>query len=208
MYSSLLYTSSPIWLQESLIAAQCLGRNLLREGSRFRRALADIQRTQWLTKQELEDYQLRRLTEIVRHASLHVPFYRDLFAVHGIAVDSLRSLADFTRLPTLTKRQVIDAGDTMLAENFRGLKFKAHTSGTTGTFLRGYRDITSMSRENAFLWRHLLWAGLRRGDRRAWLRGDMIVPLNQGRPPFWRYNRGGKNLIFSGLHLSEGKADA
>jgi phenylacetate-CoA ligase len=53
----------------------------------------------------------------------------------------------------------------------------------------------------------LLWAGLRRGDRRAWLRGDMVVPLGQARPPFWRYNRTDNMLMLSPFHLSEANAD-
>jgi len=49
-------------------------------------------------------------------------------------------------------------------------------------------------------------AGLRRGDRRAWMRGDMIVPATQEKPPYWRVNRAENMLMLSSYHLSESAA--
>jgi phenylacetate-CoA ligase len=71
-----------------------------------------------------------------------------------------------------------------------------------------FQDLAAINRENAFIWRQLAWAGLRRGDRRAWMRGDMIVPARQRQPPYWRSNRAENTLMLSSYHLSESSAPA
>jgi phenylacetate-CoA ligase len=40
------------------------------------------------------------------------------------------------------------------------------------------------------------------------MRGDMIVPAAQEKPPYWRVNRAEKNLMLSSYHLSESAAPA
>ena len=103
-----------------------LARNRMRESGRFSRALAEIERTQWCSKEELRDYQLQRMCAIVQHAAKNVPYYRALFEEHGLDPGSFRSLEDFGRIPVLTKRQVVQAGDasdgqtTFTASSSRG----------------------------------------------------------------------------------------
>ena len=206
MYSSAPYKASPVWVQEWLLAGRSLLRNRMREGGRFRRALAEIERTQWNSKEELLEYQLKRMSALVQHAAKNVPYYRALFEEHGLDPGTFRRLEDFARIPLLTKQQVVQAGDALVAASFRGIKFAGSTSGTTGMYLRGYRDLTSIARENAFLRRQLEWAGFRSGDRRAWLRGDEIVSLEQAAPPFWRWNRADHMLMLSSYHLSDDSA--
>ncbi|MCL4748465.1 MAG: phenylacetate--CoA ligase family protein, partial [Burkholderiaceae bacterium] len=58
------------------------------------------------------------------------------------------------------------------------------------------------------IWRQLEWAGLRRGDRRAWLRGDLVVPADAAGPPFWRMNHAENMLMLSSYHLAESNVPA
>ena len=43
---------------------------------------------------------------------------------------------------------------------------------------------------------------------RATLRGEMIVPLDRGAPPFWFWNRYDNQLLISSRHLRDACADA
>lgn len=57
----------------------------------------------------------------------------------------------------------------------------------------------------AALDRHYKWAGCelsKHGDRIAVIRGNVIVPLTQQEPPFWRYNRTHNQILLSSFHLS------
>ena len=122
--------------------------------------------------------------------------------------DGRSSPDDLSRLPLLTKQDVVKAGLALVARRAGLLRFKGTTSGSTGLSLTGYRDLRSIRYENAFIARQLSWAGMRRGDRRAWIRGDMVVPAGQGCPPFWRLNRADNMLMLSSFHLSEAHSPA
>ncbi|ENM5859990.1 phenylacetate--CoA ligase family protein, partial [Vibrio mimicus] len=76
------------------------------------------------------------------------------------------------------------------------------TSGTTGTPLTILQDMRSVIREQAFVARQMAWAGYRKGDKRAWIRGDMVVPLSQKQGPFWRYSWFEQMIIMSSFHLT------
>jgi phenylacetate-CoA ligase len=78
----------------------------------------------------------------------------------------------------------------------------AHTSGTTGSPLTVYYSKQDFARRHAFLDRCRRWAGVRIGQKRATFTGRSIVPPGQRKPPFWRYNSPGKQLLFSAYHLS------
>ncbi len=77
----------------------------------------------------------------------------------------------------------------------------AATSGTTGTPLDVYRSLGSILWEEAFHLQHWHWAGWKRGQRQAVLRGDLVVPVERLRPPFWFKDPAGAQLVLSARHL-------
>lgn len=170
---------------------------MLREGRAFEAMATQIHQSQWWSAHELRDFQSRRLSTIVEFAARNVPYYRDSFRALGL---------DFDQLPLITKSDVRKGGRSFISERHQGPLFSGSTSGTTGTPLTLYQDLSAINRENAFIWRQLNWAGLRRGERRAWMRGDMIVPADQEKPPYWRLNRSENMLMLSSYHLSEAAA--
>lgn len=206
MFKHALYKRCPIWLQELMISSRELARKTLREGWRFRQVLEEIRETQWFDKQHLHEYQTERVVAIVEHAARNVPYYRRLFADYGLRPGDISSLEDFSKVPYLTKQQIVQDPQSFLAEDVPGFLFEGSTSGTTGAPLKVYQDLRSIVREHAFLYRNLQWAGFKEGERRAWFRGDMIVPVDQRQPPFWRKNWIGDTLMMSSYHLSEQNA--
>jgi len=54
--------------------------------------------------------QNRQLCSLVRHAGSRVPFYRDLYAAHGLSVAAFRGLPDLSSLPIVDKRLMRAAG--------------------------------------------------------------------------------------------------
>ena len=110
-------------------------------------------------------------------------------------------------MPLLTKDDI--------RANFESLRSRAvprrsiragHTSGTTGTPLTVEYDRDTVWMTYAVFDRHYRWAGCRMGrdgDRIAVARGNVIVPLDQRQPPFWRHNRRQNQLLLSSFHLSQ-----
>jgi len=206
LFSSPAYLRSPTWMQEWMLSARGWARSSLREGAAFRTALADVERTQWLDEAALAAHQLARLKASLVHAAEHVPFYQQRFRSAGFDPRDVAHLSDLSKVPELTKRDVFDAGAAMLSTSHRGPRFSASSSGTTGMSLTGWRDMNSINRENAFVWRQMHWAGMKLGDRRVWMRGDKMVPATQKQPPYWRHNSGEHMLMMSSYHLSEANA--
>ena len=202
MYSSPFYRRAPIRVQEAAIGVRERILMALREGRRFRRVLAEINQSQWSGPAELAALQRFNVLRVVRHAARNVPYYRELFARNGWRPEDFADVGDLNRLPIVTKKDVLQKPDQFVSTQVSGPRFRISTSGTTGTPLSMVEDVAAIVRENAFIWRHLEWAGFKRGQRRAWLRGDMVVPIEQRAAPFWRYNRPANMLMMSSYHIS------
>lgn len=208
MFTSFAYRHSPIWAQELLTSAQSSLRNAMREGRAFETVAAQVHESQWWSEQELRDFQARKLRTILESATRHVPYYRNKYRPLGLDFEEMELPGAVASLPLITKADVRKGGKSLISERKRGPLFSGSTSGTTGAPLTLYQDLAAINRENAFIWRQLTWAGLRRGDRRAWMRGDMIVPATQEKPPYWRVNHAENMLMLSSYHLSESSAPA
>lgn len=208
MLGSLVYRLHPVWAQEWILSAKSAVRNRMREGRAFSAVAAQLQESQWWSEQRLRDFQRRQLREVIGAALRDVPYYRERYRRLAAEPDHPDIVKLIERLPVIGKSEVRDAGRALVSERKRGPRFQGSTSGTTGAPLTLYQDLHAITRENAFIWRQLSWAGMRRGDRRAWIRGDMIVPAGQGSPPFWRMNRAENMLMLSSYHLSDRAARA
>jgi phenylacetate-CoA ligase len=200
MFSSALYKRAPVSLQSALISLRALTRKLLREGAQFEQLLREIEKTQQLSAADLATWQEVMLKRLLVHAALQVPFYRDLAL--GMTVADASAFDALKAFPVLDKAVVRNSASRFMAANARPPLFKGSTSGTTGSPLVLLQDLHAINRENTFVWRQLKWAGLNVGDRRAWMRGDLVVPVDVDVPPFWRLNYAESMLMFSSYHLS------
>lgn len=205
---SALYRRAAPALQEHLLAAQSHLRALLTEQASLRRARQAIGESQWLAPERWQALQLEEARSLALHAARRVPYYRELFGRLGVDPLTWRSLDDLHALPELSRDDVIEAGASLLAEGGPWLRFKGSTSGTTGRAMLGWRDRASIAVEQAFVERQAAWAGYRPGERRAWLRGDPVVPAHQSDGPLWRLNRAENMLMLSSYHLSPGNGAA
>ena len=95
-----------------------------------RRNLRDLHRTR--------DAKLRRL---VRYASRHVPFYRDLFEACGVRPDTIRTVEDLERLPIIDKARLQTRHTSELISDDYGSSdelIMLRTSGSSGMPLELY----------------------------------------------------------------------
>lgn len=80
------------------------------------------------------------------------------------------------------------------------------TSGTSGSPLEVFRSIDSVIWEEAFHLQFWHWAGHARGKPQAVLRGDQVADLSRREPPFWSWDRFGRQLFVSTRHLTRNTA--
>ncbi|MBI2352391.1 MAG: phenylacetate--CoA ligase family protein [Deltaproteobacteria bacterium] len=125
-----------------------------------------LERSQYQEPQVLRSYQERRLQNLVDHAYRNVPYYRGLFDSIRLKPSDIKTLADLSKLPVLSKETLRTHLKDLIAVNARRFLPRLYrTSGSTGTPLTIYNDRVSNALEFATYWWHWGWGGYRMGDR-------------------------------------------
>lgn len=200
-----IYRLSPVALQNALLSAFSWRLNRQRFGGRFPEYRTLLEQSQWWDPSRMRAWQAERLRRLLAHAYENVPYYRDAFRRHGYDPARFQGLEDLEKLPVLSRDIVKHRGNELIARGAKGALTEGHTSGTTGSPITIFYDEDTVAMNYAVMDRQYRWAGLRLdadGDRVAVLRGNVIVPLEQKRPPYWRRNRALNQLICSSFHLS------
>ena len=197
-----IYSHGPIWFQN--LAVTLYGAKIHREryGRKFTDKLEEFERNEWLSQDELVDYQNRKLERLIRHAYDHVPYYQLRMNELKLKPADIRTVSDLYKLPVLTRAELKKNLPALKARNYPRWQVRAgHTSGTTGSPLEIFWDNEMCVVNNVVDWRQKKWAGLRYGDRIALLVGRVVVRPGQTQPPFWRTNLIHHQLFFSSFHL-------
>jgi phenylacetate-CoA ligase len=172
-----------------------------RRGFRFQEYRNVLNKVASYTPEQLAHYKNQKLQRVIRHCYQHVPYYQDLFRRLRLRPEDFQTPADLEKLPLLTKSIVVNEFDKLIARNrMNWLCRLAKTSGTTGSPGKFLRDFDAINFENACAWRQWEQAG-DTGQRRITLRGEVVVPMTQTEPPFWRYNPVENELLMCGFHL-------
>jgi phenylacetate-CoA ligase len=204
----LLYQKTPIWMQNSIVSLLGWRLDHKRYGERFHRVLREYEkRTAW-TADDLRLFRDERIRSFVMHCEKNVPYYRKLFRDLRISAVDIRGLADLKELPVLDKNTVQERHGEFLAENVRASgRLITHTSGTTGSGLQFATTPQALAEQWAVWWRYRRWHGIQRDTWCGYFGGRSVVPLSQKNPPFWRFNRPGKQIMFSAYHMTPGNID-
>lgn len=181
-------------------------RSLMRENMLSRAMLKQLGENEALDAEQLRQLGLRHLHRSMQTAIATLPFYSGISADFTVAQAAQVLREQFPiidKLTLLSERATLypNGGDKRLWQA------AGKTSGTTGTPLTIFRSARSVLMENAFVQRHWTWGGYGAGMTRATLRGDLVVPLAQQRPPFWFWNRYDRQLLLSSRHLTEACVD-
>jgi phenylacetate-CoA ligase len=148
-----------------------------RHYARYRRLL---EHSQWWPREELLAFQWGELSRLLDHVFAHVPYYRQKYAAAGMQRGDIRNLADFARLPVLTREEIQAHRDELRSDNIAGLLPHA-TSGSAGAPTHFYITLDSYDWRTAATHRAYSWSGCTLGERAIHLWGAPI-----GTPPRWK----------------------
>lgn len=187
MYSSAIYKKSPVIIQSAMVSL----RGLIRGAIRSERRIASLK---------------KRLKEN-EHSEEMLAAFREERLEHALSnakgTEAFKQNIEFSEFGYVDKNDVKASPSDFTNKHIKPfITVKGSTSGTTGAPLSIPQNLDSVLREQAFVSRYLEWAGFKQGDRRAWLRGDLVVPMEQKRGPFWRYSYFENMIVMSSFHLS------
>ncbi|MFN2447163.1 MAG: hypothetical protein ABR606_16475, partial [Vicinamibacterales bacterium] len=176
-----LYSKSPVWAQQIMVAVWGHWWYRRRFGARFQRLQAEyIAREQW-SRPQFEAYQEARLGELLAAAGKS-PYYADVFAAAGNTPD-MSPRAALARIPCLSKETLRTRAKDLLTEKPlpRGTQvFKS--SGTTGTPTEIYSTPEFHAHQTAVrAARNQRWAGVPYNARRVMFGVRKVCRFDQKR---------------------------
>ncbi len=167
--------------------------------------LAELERSQWLPRDRIEQLQSERLHKLIEHAYSNVPYYRRAMVERWLRLHGIQSAADLPKLPILTKDIIRDNLEEMCSEGpLRNRLVPAHTSGSTGSPLLFYDSIDEQRCHGlARVIRAREWAGVRLGDRSLHIHLQVQPSSRRKRSAAWVRQELKRAIDVDGCSISE-----
>jgi|HubBroStandDraft_4_1064222.scaffolds.fasta_scaffold00518_7 phenylacetate-CoA ligase len=203
MWGEHIYDLLPIALQNTAVSIKGWQFHRDRYLSRsFEETTRLLEQNEKLSLSDLKELQFREFRAFSEHCYEKSPYYRELWFSKNLRPGDIKRAEDICLAPIVPKQDLRGRTTEFFTEEIHRGMTAAHTSGTTGSPLTVYFSKDDVAKRHAFLDRCRRWAGVRIGMRRATFTGRSIIPQSQNRPPFWRRNYAGNQLLFSSYHLT------
>ena len=194
-----LYDASPIWAQNVMCTLKGISNYRSRYGKAYkayRQFFSDFDK--WPLEKQLQ-YQNDQLVSFLHYAVTNSKFYARLY--EGIDIDSIRSVNDLKKLPIVDKEMLrANINDVTTVDGV----LEGHTGGTTGKSLVVMGSYDDSMNRMAMLDNFKARVGFEQNKmKRATFNGKHIVPPNQQKKVFWRYNAVCRQMIYSSFFLTE-----
>lgn len=126
-----------------------------------------LRQSQYWDRARMEEYQLSKLSRLIKYAQDNIPYYRDAFAKVDIRVSDIKSVSEISKIPVLTKSLIRqNFPDNLLSQKMRRSDILVHkTGGSTGEPLTFGYDKTTMGMVMALVYRSFEWFDFSYGDR-------------------------------------------
>jgi len=139
--------------------------------------LEDLEHTQWLSRDDMRNYQTGRLNVLLQTALAHSPWHAARLQAAGLA-DTVRAgavlLSDLPRLPTMDKRDARDNVEQLVWREVPGGVFPYTTGGSSGEPLIFHFGRERQAADAAGRLRARRWWGVQPGEREVYLWGAPV----------------------------------
>ncbi len=152
--------------------------------------LQELEESQWWTRQQLEELQLKRLRSMLEHCYEHSRYFKQLWDSRGLQPVQVESLADFANWPITSRETMRDYAQEIRICSSRIGCVRKSTGGSSGMPLEFLIDLAANERRVASSHRGYAWAGATPGTRQTHLWGVTLGA--QSRRQVWKehlYNR-------------------
>lgn len=143
--------------------------------------LAQLERSQWLSRTGIEELQEHKLTELLRLAQVHCPWHRQRLEEASIDLHYPVTLDDLQRLPTMNKQDASSNGEQMAWLDVPGGAYRYNTGGSSGQPLIFYYGRRRQASDAAGRMRARRWWGVEPGEREVYLWGAPVELNNTDR---------------------------
>jgi len=146
----------------------------------YERGMSERRALQSLGPEQRNEWVLKRLRAVIRHAADQIPYYRELFSRIGLDASGNVSFADFARLPVLERDDIRRAGKGLISKQIPPeLLVKDATGGSTGTPTTVWLGPQEIGWRESGLEFTMQQIGVPTGLRTAFLWGHNLDPVNR-----------------------------
>lgn len=133
--------------------------------------LRELERSQWLSRQEIELFQLHKLQGLLDVAVQHCPWHAERIRAAGLDLARPLTLSDFQALPVMDKADAAASRDQLVWHQAPGGAFRYNTGGSSGKPLVFYYGRQRQASDAAGRMRARRWWGVEPGAREVYLWG-------------------------------------
>lgn len=152
---------------------------LKRDGVDLSKYTDALNKSQYLSEDELKDSQFKKLKELLNSCFANNRYYKSKFSAISFHPDDFKSLDDIKKLPILTKDDIRNNQDTLFSNGFSPENsIYKRTGGSTGIPLKLYVDPKAAAFKKAAVMRHNSWANQVPGVKTASIWGDTDKKLS------------------------------
>jgi len=136
--------------------------------------LRDLERSQWLSRPEIELLQLQKLQGLLGVAAQHCPWHAARIQAAGLNLSCQLTLVDFRKLPTMDKADAAANRDQLVWRGAPGGTYSYNTGGSSGKPLIFYYGRHRQASDAAGRMRARRWWGVEPGEREVYLWGAPV----------------------------------
>lgn len=191
-----LYEKAPCWIQNLAVDLKGWAICKRRYNRQFYEELHRFEDGQYSQEVELRDFLL-----FIKD----VEAYRERFT--PLVVKQLENGSDvydiIARFPIIGKSEVKEQIDKYINKEYADKCFTMRTSGTTGSGLAFPYPVDFENKQWALWWRYRRSLGIQIGTWCGWFGGKRMMDPKSNKPPFWRINHPGRQVMYSSYHMTK-----
>ncbi len=149
-----LYYAMPTWQKAVVGNLYHMFPQKLRLGRNFEKFRRFLKISEYWSKQQWDEFQYRELLKTITQAYKHVPYYKKTFSEYGLSPSDFTCLDDIKKFPTLSKKDIQENHDDLIANNVSSWRHLVTTTGgsTAEPLSLLHEKGITRSKERAFIW--------------------------------------------------------
>ncbi len=170
---------------------------LLHRGMHYGKERKLVQTLHNYSFEQLREYQLKRIRQLVEYAYRKVPFYQREWKDLGLEPGDIKSFEDVHRLPIMTKVKMrANSKELLSTESANKKLIQSGTGGTTDSPIVLYYDYARARMKEAEMWYFRKWFQWEQADKVAYLWGAPQDIPHSGSIKYKIINRLTNNNLF------------
>lgn len=136
------------------------------QGQEIKKSLDFLKKSQWWSKEQIDDFQGKKLKELVKFASSSIPFYNKWLLDNHLGLEDFKNLQDLSKLPVVDKTLIRDHPEQfMQSDRTKKESISIYSSGSTGEPFGYLISRNAYSMKYAAALRGWYWMGYELGDK-------------------------------------------